>query len=179
ARLGGLVGAALSRCSRFIVLAEAFRGPLSDLVPPERIAVVPNGIACPDVSRERPPPPRPRYRVLFLSTLSRNKGALLLLEAAAAIARERDDVEFVLAGPWFREADRVLAGELIARHGLASCVSFTGEVAATEKARLFAAADVFVFPGIQQEGQPLVVLEAMAAGLPVVFADRGCLAETV
>jgi glycosyltransferase involved in cell wall biosynthesis len=38
---------------------------------------------------------------------------------------------------------------------------------------------VFVFAGVQQEGQPLVVLEAMAAGLPIVFTDRGCLRETV
>jgi glycosyltransferase involved in cell wall biosynthesis len=36
-----------------------------------------------------------------------------------------------------------------------------------------------VFPGVQQEGQPLVVLEAMASGLPVLFTNRGCLRDTV
>ena len=39
--------------------------------------------------------------------------------------------------------------------------------------------DIFVFPGIQQEGQPLTVLEAMCSGLPVIATDRGCLRETV
>lgn len=32
---------------------------------------------------------------------------------------------------------------------------------------------------MQQEGQPLVVIEAMAAGMPVIFTDRGCLRDTV
>ena len=32
---------------------------------------------------------------------------------------------------------------------------------------------------MQQEGQPLVVLEAMAAGVPIIFTNRGCLRETV
>ena len=47
------------------------------------------------------------------------------------------------------------------------------------KTALLHEADLFVFPGIQQEGQPLVVLEAMAAGLPIVFTNRGCLSETL
>jgi glycosyltransferase involved in cell wall biosynthesis len=65
------------------------------------------------------------------------------------------------------------------QHGLEGYVEFTGEVVGTEKQRLFQSADLFVFPGIGQEGQPLVVLEAMASGLPVVYTNRGCLRETV
>jgi glycosyltransferase involved in cell wall biosynthesis len=38
---------------------------------------------------------------------------------------------------------------------------------------------MFCLSGVQQEGQPLVVLEAMAAGLPVIFTNRGCLQDTV
>ena len=48
-----------------------------------------------------------------------------------------------------------------------------------QKRTLFESSDLFVFPGVQQEGQPLVVIEAMGAGLPVVFTDRGCLRDTV
>ena len=48
-----------------------------------------------------------------------------------------------------------------------------------QKRALFESSDIFVFPGVQQEGQPLVVIEAMAAGLPVIFTDRGCLRDTV
>jgi glycosyltransferase involved in cell wall biosynthesis len=44
---------------------------------------------------------------------------------------------------------------------------------------LFDSSDLFVFPGVQQEGQPLVVIEAMAAGMPVIFTNRGCLRDTV
>ena len=61
-------------------------------------------------------------------------------------------------------------------HGISSS---TGQVEGGQKRTLLESAHIFVFPGVQQEGQPLVVLEAMAAGLPVIFTDRGCLRETV
>jgi glycosyltransferase involved in cell wall biosynthesis len=176
----GLVRAVLAPASRFIVLASEFRDSLRSIVDPQRIVVVPNGIAWEGAERlPGPQAPARRYRILFLSTLTEDKGALLLLEAAAQVLRERRDVEFVLAGPWARARDEQRAAELITQHGLHEYVSLPGQVDGHAKTRLYESADVFVFPGIQQEGQPLVVLEAMAAALPVVFSDRGCLAETV
>jgi glycosyltransferase involved in cell wall biosynthesis len=174
------VRAVLAPASRFIVLASEFRDSLRSIVNAERIVVVPNGIAWDGAERIRGQEARARrHRVLFLSTLSEDKGALLLLEAAAQVLNQRRDVEFVLAGPWARSRDEQRAAELIAKYGLREFVSLPGQVDGHAKTSLYESADVFVFPGIQQEGQPLVVLEAMAAGLPVVFSDRGCLAETV
>ena len=173
-----VIDATLARVTKFVVLGETFRKSLDPLIAPEKIVVVPNGIPWRHRVSLRDAAGA-RVRVLFLSTLSREKGALVLLEAAARLARERRDVEFVLAGPWLRAADRAIATRLIAEHALEGLVSFPGQVDGQAKADLYDTADVFVFPGLQQEGQPLVVLEAMAAGLPVVFCDRGCLAETL
>jgi glycosyltransferase involved in cell wall biosynthesis len=178
--LQGIVRAVLAPASRFIVLASEFREPLRSIVNPERIVVVPNGIAWDGAERVRARPEQERrYRILFLSTLTEDKGALLLLEAAAQVLSQRRDVEFVLAGPWGRVRDEQRATELMGKHGLHEFVRLPGQVDGHDKTRLYESADLFVFPGIQQEGQPLVVLEAMAAGLPVVFSDRGCLAATV
>jgi len=178
--LQSFVRTVLAPASRFIVLASEFRDPLRSIVDPQRIVVVPNGIAWHGAERVWSTRAQARaYRILFLSTLTEDKGALLLLQAAAQVLSQRRDVEFVLAGPWARARDEQRAAELIRKYGLHEFVRLPGQVDGYEKTRLYESADLFVFPGIQQEGQPLVVLEAMAAGLPVVFSDRGCLAETV
>ena len=78
----------------------------------------------------------------------------------------------MLAGPWLNEEDRREAESFIALHGLSGHVVFTGPVSTLEHKRsIYSSADLFVFPGLQQEGQPLVVIEAMAAGLSVVVSS--------
>jgi len=175
-----LIRAVLSCSTKFIILAESFRDSLSGIVAAHKVIVVPNGIPWRKGAEEiRRTAPERGYRVLFLSTLSREKGALLLIESAAQVVRRRRDVEFVLAGPWLREVDRTAAMRLVEKHALEGKVVFPGQVAGAAKFELYDSASLFVFPGIQQEGQPLVVLEAMASSLPVVFPNRGCLTDTV
>ncbi|HEY7534042.1 MAG TPA: glycosyltransferase family 4 protein [Nitrospiraceae bacterium] len=171
---------ALTWIDRVIVLGESLRAQFEGLIPPDRITVVPNGIDVPAIStsnthREY----SERYRVLHLSTLNRQKGALVLLQAIPTILQARGNVEFVLAGPWSDPSDREEAMSLIHEHHLVSFVHLPGQVDSVHKLALLADADLFVFPGVQQEGQPLVVLEAMAAGLPIIYTNRGCLRETV
>jgi glycosyltransferase involved in cell wall biosynthesis len=142
--------------------------------------VVPNGIqGGHDKPRGERDPARRRYRLLHLSTLSRQKGALVVLAAIPRVIEKRRDVEFILAGDWLREEDRRAAESLIRREALEGYVQYTGTVAGDRKERLYQSADLFLFPGIQPEGQPLVLLEAMAAGLPVLFTNQGCIGETV
>lgn len=165
--------------TRAIVLAESLRNQFQGLVAPEHVAVVPNGIPDCGVGCVNTPRLRRRWQVLYLNTLNKMKGALVLLEAIAQVVQQRADVEFVFAGPWSHDEHRRAADAYIASHQLAAFITFTGQVAGEEKRALLHSADLFVFPGVQQEGQPLVVLEAMAAGLPVLFTNRGCLGETL
>jgi glycosyltransferase involved in cell wall biosynthesis len=170
----------LNRVTRAIVLGESLRRTFAGLIDPRRIAVVPNGVAWPkERASARATPKHRRYRVLYLGTVNRLKGALALLAAITLVERIRQDVEFVFAGPWSHPRDREEAESSVARWGIHDAVAFVGPVAGEDKRALFESADLFVFPGIQQEGQPLVVIEAMAAGLPVLYTDRGCLRETV
>jgi glycosyltransferase involved in cell wall biosynthesis len=164
---------------RTIVLGESLRGQFDGLVASERIAVVPNGIEDIGIGSPQLASPQRRWQVLYLNTLNKMKGAMVMLEAVALVARQRTDVEFVFAGPWSHDEHRREADAHIASHQLAAFITFTGQVAGEEKRALLHSADLFVFPGIQQEGQPLVVLEAMAAGLPILFTNRGCLGETL
>jgi len=166
----------LGRVSRMVVLGDSLRLLFEDLMDPSRVAVIPNGIEWPPISRRV----SRRRRVLHLSTLSRAKGALVLLDAAHLVLKVRREIEFVLAGPWLHQHEQQEAEALVTRYDLGSHVSFEGQVESLEHKRsIFASADVFVFAGLQQEGQPLVVIEAMASGVPVLFTDRGCLLDTV
>lgn len=165
--------------ARAIVLGESLRDQFQGLVAPDRLAVVPNGIPDSGVGGAGAPRLCKRWQVLYLNTLNKMKGAVVLLEAITLVLQKRTDVEFVFAGPWSHDEHRKEAEAYIAQQEIGSSITFAGQVSGEQKTSLLHAADLFVFPGIQQEGQPLVVLEAMAAGLPILFTNRGCLGETL
>lgn len=174
------VRAVLGKVSRVIVLGDSLKKQFDGLVNKQCIAVVPNGIEWRDSDTSaRTHRSSSRYRILHLSTLSHLKGVLVLIKAIPLVVRHRQNVEFVLAGPWSHAEDKRWADQFIAQRGIGQYIRFTGQVEGDQKRALFESSDIFVFPGVQQEGQPLVVIEAMAAKLPAIFTDRGCLRDTV
>lgn len=176
-----LIQKTLKRVARVVVLGESFRSLFEGLVTREKISVVPNGIQWSkdfQPNEEKFLKKRP-FRILYIGSLSRSKGTPVLLAAIPFVIRDRKEVEFIFAGTWPRVEEQHEAESFIHQHGLAPYTQFTGHVDGEKKQALFESADLLVFSGVQQEGQPLVVIEAMAAGLPVVATDRGCLRETV
>jgi glycosyltransferase involved in cell wall biosynthesis len=122
--------------------------------------------------------PRGGGGVLFVGRLVRRKGVDGLIRAAAA-ARRPYRVTIVGFGPE-EAALRALAGEL----GVAARVEFTGRVDDAELAHRYAAADVFALPATldergDTEGLGVVLLEALAHGVPVVAADLGGITDIV
>jgi glycosyltransferase involved in cell wall biosynthesis len=105
-------------------------------------------------------------RLLFLSRLHPKKRPDLLIEAAAMLEKAGQACQLILAGPG--EASYVAELQQLAQQrGLARRVLFTGMVHGLMKRSLFQAADVFVLP-TSQENFGIVLVEAMAAGTPVV-----------
>ena len=138
-------------------------------VPGERIAVIPNAVTL------APPAPRDaalRARVLLgqraplvltVARLDAQKGVAYLLDAAAEVP----DAIFVIAG---EGPERATLEARASALGIAHRVRFLGH--RRDVPPLLAIADLFVLPSLW-EGLPLSVLEAMAAGVPVV-ATRIC-----
>lgn len=116
---------------------------------------------------------------VYLGTLMRSKGFADVLEAARLLLEEGVDARFTLAGPFGDATDRELARPYQSSEWRGR-IEFAGVVRGTEKAALLRGADVFVFPSdYPYEGQPLVILEAMAAGLPVVATEHAAIPEMV
>jgi glycosyltransferase involved in cell wall biosynthesis len=176
--LRALIRFCLVRVRAAIVLGESLRKCFDGLVPLERIWVVPNGIPDFATACGRPAPSK-RLRVLYLGTVVREKGSEVFVRAALKMLERMDAAEFIVAGPWFRESERDELLALIKAQGREADIRFIGQVVGDRKTEVLGAADVLVFPGVQQEGLPLVVLEAMCAGRAVIASDRGCLREVV
>ena len=170
----------LSKVARVIVPTESLEASFRDLVSLKTVATVPNGIAW---ERERTKPvdgmERSRHRILFLSHHDRSNGAFVLLAALLLLVNVRRDVECVFAGPWPQGADRHDADAFIQRHGLQRYVIFTDHLQEDDKRKLLESADLFVLHSPSPEGQTPDVLEAMAAGLPIVFANCSALRDIV
>lgn len=175
-----LVRTSSARVDRAWVLGEGLRGVYRGLIPEERVRVVANGVADPvgvyDRSARRPGPPT----ILHLGQLSLTKGVLDLIEAVRRLRATKSDLRLVLAGPWATREDEARVRSAMADPALTGVVELAGVVAGAAKHELLMRADVFALATrYAYEGQPLAILEAMAAGLPVVATARGAIPDTV
>jgi glycosyltransferase involved in cell wall biosynthesis len=161
-----------------IVLTEQLRPALSCVLPSDRLIVVPNGIDLPEPVDDAGGADD-KVRLLFLSSLFRWKGPLLFLEAFAEAKALRPNLHATVAGDWPTSDVQHEAQELVRRLGVEDSIAFVGVVRGSEKARALREADIFCFTSLKAEGQPLVILEAMAAGLPVIATDWPGIADTV
>jgi glycosyltransferase involved in cell wall biosynthesis len=177
-----LVRASIGSVARAIVLGRRLRPMLEDIVPAAHVAVVPNGIPDPHDGAgraARADADTDAVRVVYLGTLMAEKGFLDVLDAAALLAQERPGIRYVFAGAFLRPDVRARA-ERALDASVRDRVEFAGVVAGVAKAALLRGADIFVFPTrYANEGHPYVVLEAMAAGLPIVTTARAAIPETI
>ena len=137
-----------------------------------KYVVVRNGIDC-----ERFAGPRPRAFkgapvIGAVGRFSEEKGHRYLLEAMAELRSRLPGARLVLVGYGALEGDlRSRAAGL----GVEGAVTFAGE---RDSAELLGAFDVFVQPSLY-ESQGIAILEAMAAGVPVVASDVGGVRDVV
>ena len=140
--------------------------------------VVPNGINL-EVFAHLPPPGdfRKNYPevagkklLLFLGRISWKKGLDLLVRAYGALARARDDLHLIIAGP-DDEGYRIKVENWLAMERVQGRITFTGMLTGEDKLAAFVDADVFCLPSYQ-ENFGMAVIEAMACGLPVIISDR-------
>jgi len=174
----------LKAAAAVVVLGENLRGIFTGLTPDERIHVVENGVPDPGVWEIRKPRTASEFPVVtFMSTLTPDKGVVELLRAGALLKARYPNLEIRIAGGFPDEATEAQVRAQMAQHGVtpeAVRHRFVGSVTGAEKTAFFAGADVFCLPTrYRYEGQPLVILEALAAGLPVVSTEHAAIPNTI
>jgi glycosyltransferase involved in cell wall biosynthesis len=153
---------------RFIVLSHEWCTKLGPRLPGVFMVTVVNGV--PAMPRtEVPKTVDSTFRLLFLGSLSQNKGLLDLVEALSGLPGH---IQLVIAGaesePGFAERLK----EECAQMGMETRTKFIGQVTGQAKIDCLQSADLFVLPSYA-EGLPISLLEAMAARLPVIASSVG------
>lgn len=114
--------------------------------------------------------------ILFMSRFDSRKGIYELLAAFAAIVDEFPDAQLIFAGDGGENAKLRAAAEA---SGLGNRIRFTGYVSGKDKTALLRDATIFTLPTYYPEGMPVALLEAMAAGLPLLTSKAGGICHIV
>ncbi len=155
------------RADRVVVLSHEWKKKLAVRIPGARLSVIENGVSI--------PPPSPTGKksaeifILFLGNLGQQKGVWDLLACSKSLP---SGARLVLVGgeedPGITENIR----EQLRREGLQDKVELTGPLTGKPKFDRLYRADIFALPSYA-EGVPISMLEAAAAGLPVIVTPVG------
>ena len=153
---GGVLRGAIEKIDAGIAVSESARNVVVQHLGRDAV-VIPNGIQFDDFAlREHSSADHPR--LVFLGRLDEpRKGLDVLLAAAPLIMETRPDLEVLVAGQGSRK--------------LPDWCRSLGMISAESKIALLASADVFVAPHLARESFGIVLLEAMASGVPVVASE--------
>ena len=137
--------------------------------PPERTVVIPNGIRISQFKNIRSKPHN-LFNVGFVGRMVAIKDVKNFILAARIVKDQIPSAHFYLIGPQDGQADYFKELLILVQNlGLKNAVTFTGKV---DVKKYFPILDVLCLTSIK-EAQPLAIIEAMAAGVPVVATDVG------
>lgn len=161
----------LINSSKVLALSESWAKFIRTYAPGADVLVLPNSVQL------IPQPVLPiveQHRILFLGRLDRRKGVFELLTAVSMLTLEFPQIKLVLGG----DGDLVPIRALIHDLDIESHVELLGWIGLDKKMRELMRASIFTLPS-HDEGLPMAMLEAMAAGKAIVVTPVGGIPEVV
>ncbi|OGO05750.1 MAG: hypothetical protein A2Y60_01065 [Chloroflexi bacterium RBG_13_54_9] len=137
---------------------------------PGHYEIIPNGVDVESISDDVPPFEQycdGKLNILFCGRIEKRKGLEYLLRAYSIIKGQFPDSRLIVVG----EGKSREGYEKLVRSAFLKDAVFTGYVSNEEKIRYFRTADIFCSPATGKESQGVVLLEAMAAGKPIVASN--------
>jgi glycosyltransferase involved in cell wall biosynthesis len=166
-QIGELVELSASKlCQNHISVSKSTgRGLLGMGVAKSNIHLIPNGVDLSYINRVKPSRECPE--ILFVGRLIKEKNVDILIKAMGLVGKEFPDIRCGIVGDG-PERGRL---ETLAQQKAAGNVEFLGFIPDSEKISMMKSAEVLAFPSTR-EGFGMVVLEAMACGLPVITTNH-------
>ena len=155
----------LLRFSKLITVSQFTKSRLVNFgLSDKKIFVIPNGIDVSSYENNNAPQ---KDSIISLGRLVKQKGCVYLIEAMEKVIEEVPDAKLNIVG------DGPLKEQLAAKvkvAGLDRNITFLGKVSEDKKREVLSKSQIFVMPSLQ-EGFGIVLLEAMACGLPIIAND--------
>lgn len=165
------------RAESIICLSERLASDLDGLSPLS-LYILPNGI--PSVNIESVKSNKAKINLLFISNLFESKGIFILLEAVKAIVEKGEYANEILLNIIGDEGDinKKQLDNYIKTHNLTNLVNYLGVKFNYEKRAYIQKSDIFIHPTMN-DAFPLVILEAMDAGLPIISTIEGGIPDMI
>jgi len=167
--------------SEIITLSEKLNYDL-DFLSPSKIHILPNGIA--PLLKTAPPTPllvkvggEESRKLLFVSNFYDYKGIPELIELLTEVHKHGYDFTCNIAG----EENHITAAalqQLIDKNGLTKKVKYVGSVIGDNLIELYKQSNIFIYP-TKKDAMPLVILEAMRAGLAILSNPVGAIPDMI
>lgn len=167
----------LRRARRLIAVSGSTGEYLRELgYEDSRISVIPNGVPSAKAARDWHAP-RSTWTIGMAALFRPRKGVEVLIEVLAVLHAQGRPVRLRAVGGFENEAYRQQVLAFAEAKGVSALIDWTGFTrdVTGELARM----DLFVVPSLYGEGLPMVMLEAMAAGLPVVASSNEGMPEVL
>jgi glycosyltransferase involved in cell wall biosynthesis len=116
------------------------------------------------------------YNILFCARMIKEKGPFEILDAVPVILNKFPRSKFIFIGGG---EDFIKLKTTSKELGIEKSVVFTGYISEEQKILFFKKSHLFIFPSYHGEGFPTVILEAMAAGMPIITTPIAGLADTI
>jgi len=179
--LRALIRTALKSVEQAWVLTPSLMDQFEGLIDPARVYVLENAVAnqdngVPSVGGDG----HHSLKALYLGNVIPEKGCFDLLDALEHLGEAARDIQVRFVGEMGSSIEAALKSRGAALRGYGVSIDLPGPCPSDEKDRHYKWADVFVLPTRYAfEGQPLVLLEALAAGLPIVATRHAGIPDTV
>jgi len=161
---------------RVVTVSEDCAKSLRDLVPAERLEIIPNGCSAPTSSRAIPKKPDERI-IGAIGNIEKRKGFAHLVAALPAVLKEIPQARLVIIGACVEPEEERALRETASHLGVAQRVTLAGYK--KEAALYVGSFDVCAAPSVARESFGLIALDAMRFRKPLVASAIGGLAEIV